>query len=34
MPQNEYIKASIKKYGQRLDQAERLRKKEEIVLDI
>ena len=28
MPQNEYIKASIKKYGQRLDQAERLRKKE------
>ena len=28
MPQNEYIKASIKKYGKRLDNDERLRKKE------
>jgi ribosome biogenesis protein NSA2 len=28
MPQNEYIKKSIKKYGKRLDQDERLRKKE------
>ena len=28
MPQNEYIKASIKKYGKRLDNDERLKKKE------
>jgi ribosome biogenesis protein NSA2 len=28
MPQNEYIKTSIKKYGKRLDNDERLRKKE------
>jgi ribosome biogenesis protein NSA2 len=28
MPQNEYIKKSIKKYGRRLDQDEKQRKKE------
>ena len=28
MPQNEYIKKSIKKFGKRLDQAEKQRKKE------
>ena len=28
MPQNEYIKKSIKKFGKRLDQDERQRKKE------